>query len=390
VAVNLAGLQVDDVARGDVLTSPGWLEPTLLADVRFRLLKDAGGPLEHNAPVTVYTGAAEVEARVSLLQSDELAPGDTGWAQLRLAQPLAVVRGDFFVVRSPNRTLGGGQIVDAHARRHKRFQPQVAATLETMARGTPEDLLVQAMGVQPPQELGALAEKAGLTMGDAQTVAAGLVAQNQAFVLGSGGGSSPIAARTLLVSAAGWREMERQAASILTTYHQQYPLRRGMPLEELKSRLALGQRVFVAVMERLQAGEVVAVQGNALSTPGWHVRFSAQQQAGVDRFLSALAQAPYAPPARAEMVTELGDEVVAALLDQGVLVRVRDDVLFGAEAYRAMRDGVIARIRQQGRTTVADVRDLFDTSRRYAIALLEHLDQEHVTRRDGDDRVLWS
>ncbi len=388
VAVNLASIEVDDIVRGDVATTPGWLEQTMLVDVRLRLLKSLPQALRHNSAVTVHTGAAEAEARVSLLQSEALAPGESEWAQLRLAQPLTVVRGDFFIVRSPNTTLGGGQIVAAHAQRHRRFQPKVIASLETLARGTPDELIMQALGTQSPQEWAAVAEKAGLTLAAAQPVLAGLIESRQVFVLGAP--PAALTARSLVVAAVGWQDLVDRATKILAVYHQQYPLRVGMPQEELKNKLALSVRAFPLCLERLVASHALASDAGALRLPEHGVRFSPQHQAAIDRFFVALGRTPYSPPARSEMAAQLGEDVLTALLEQGRLVKVREDVVFSAEAYTAMVDGVKERLHVRGRTNVADVRDLFSTSRKYAIALLEYLDQEHVTRRDGDDRLPWS
>ena len=386
VAINLATIEVDDLRRGDVVTTPGWLEPTMLIDVRLRLIKSLSQPIAHNTPVTVHTGAAECEARVSLLQADELAPGETAWAQLRLERPLAVVRGDFFIIRSPNTTLGGGQIIDAHARRHRRFHQQVIATMETMAQGTPEEVLLQTLDAQPPQELGAIAEKSGQTLADVQRLIAQLAVKNQVIVFDDD--RAPLTARSLVSSLVGWNEFVERVKQTLAAYHRQFPLRQGMPQEELKSRLALSTRVFTASLERLLVDRVVATHGSLVHLPDHQVHFTAQQQAAVERFFAQLARSPYTPPGRAEITALLGDEMLNALIDQGRLIKVSEDVLFAADAYHAMLDGVIARIKAQGRTNVADVRDLFNTSRKYAIAFLEHLDQQRVTRRDGDDRVL--
>lgn len=386
VAVNLANVAVDDVLRGDVLTVPGWLEPSSLMDVRLRMIAGAAQPLEHNAAVTVHSGAAEVEARVSLLQGDALLPGDAAWAQLRLEQPMAALRGDYFIIRSPNATLGGGQIVEPRAQRHRRKHEPTLAALDALARGTPEDLLLQRLGAEPPQELAGLAEKAGLTLADAQNALKALAASGLVLVVGDAGAA--LNARSIVVAQTGWQALAERTSAILGSYHQQSPLRRGMPQEELKSRLGMAQRLFAAGLARLAGEGVVALEGNLARLPAHEVRFSPQQQAAIGAFFASLAAAPYAPPARAEMEAQLGADVVAALLDQQRLVKVREDVLFGAEAYRTMVDAIIARIKERGRTTVADVRDQFNTSRRYAIAVLEHLDQEHVTRRDGDDRVL--
>lgn len=386
VAVNLASVQVDDLRRGDVVTSPGWLAQTMLVDVRLRLIRRLAQPLAHNAAVTVHCGAAEAEARISLLQTEVLAAGETAWAQLRLGQPLAVLRGDSFIIRSPNTTLGGGQIIDAQARRHRRFLPAVLAALETLARGTPDELMLQALGALSPQELGAVAEKAGLRATDAPGVAQQLIGAGQAFALGEPG---TVGARSLIVSAAGWQGLVERVGKALAAYHQQYSLRRGMPQEELKSRLALATRVFTASLERLVGEKAVVVDGALIRMREHEVRFSAQQEAAIARFFAALAATPYTPPSRQDMAAQVGEDVLAALLDQGRLVKVNEEVLFSAEAYRALVEGVKQRIEGQGRTNVADVRDLFGTSRKYAIAVLEHLDQTRLTRREGDDRVLW-
>ena len=387
VAVNLATLAVEDLQRGDVVTAPGWLEPTILVDVSLRLL-GAVPPLEHNAVVTVHTGAAEAEAHVSLLQADALAPGETAWAQLRLAQPLAVVRGDFFVIRSPNTTLGGGKVVDPGARRHRRLQQQVLASLETLARGTPEELVLQTLAAQPPQEASALAERAGMPLPQALAVLPPMASSGRVIVLGEN--VHAITGRTLCVSVAGWQDLADRAKRALSGYHQQFPLRRGMPQEELKSRLSITPRVFSACLTQLTAEHQLVEDGGMLRLPDHQVHFSAQQQAGIDRLFAALKRAPSMPPPREEIEAQLGADVVLALLDQGRLVKVREDLLFEADAYRGMVTGVVARIKAEGHTNVADVRDLFETSRKYAIALLEHLDAQHVTRREGDERVLWA
>jgi selenocysteine-specific elongation factor len=114
VAINLAGVSTEEVARGDVVSVPRWLTPTNVVDVQLRALPSLAKPLEHGGTLSVHTGSAEVECRLSLLDRDELAPGEAGWAQLRLLAPIAVVKGDFFVLRTPNTTVGGGEIVDVH------------------------------------------------------------------------------------------------------------------------------------------------------------------------------------------------------------------------------------------------------------------------------------
>jgi len=385
VAVNLTGVAVEDLQRGDVVTTPGWLETTLLVDGRLRLLASRPKPLAHNSEVSFHTGAAEAEARVRLLENETLAPGATGWVQVQLAAPLAVAKGDFFIVRSPVTTLGGGQIVDPHPRRHKRGQARVLAALETLAKGSPEEIVLQTLGTAPPMEVATLIAQTHLPGDQGRAALGQLIASGQALILGDEGPSSP---RALVVSAAGWRELGERVATILRAYHQQNPLRGGMPKEELKSRLALPARVFNESLARWLASSVLAEEGAAVRLPSHQARFTPEQQQRVERLLARMAQSPYTPPARAEIEQELGAEVLAALLEQGKLYKVSEEIVFLRSAYEEMVRRTVETIRARGRVTAAEVRDLFNTSRKYAIAFLEHLDEERITRRVGDERVL--
>ncbi len=149
-AVNISGVAVEDVRRGDVLTPPGWLVPTHLLDVRLRMTANAP-TLAQNDAVDLFVGASEVQGRVTLLDADRLDAGDEGWVQLRLAEPVAVVRGDRFILRrpSPSETIGGGTIADTAPRRHRRFHAATIERLESLKRGTPHDLARQLLASGP-------------------------------------------------------------------------------------------------------------------------------------------------------------------------------------------------------------------------------------------------
>src|SRR5262245_52274116 len=141
VAVNLPGISTEQLHRGQVLTTPGWLSPTGAVDVRLEAVSDLARPLRHNVSVTFHSGAAEVPGKLRLLDTDELPAGESAWAQVRLDAPIAVVAGDRFVIRSPNATLGGGRIVDTRARRHRRRHEPTLRTLESLAAGSPEEAI---------------------------------------------------------------------------------------------------------------------------------------------------------------------------------------------------------------------------------------------------------
>jgi selenocysteine-specific elongation factor len=387
VALNLTGVRKADLKRGDVVASPGWLKPTKLADVQIRLLADAARPLRHNAEVKFFCGAAEQMARVRLLDRDRLAPGDSAWAQMRLSGPLALVRGDRFVIRvpSPPATVGGGVVVDPlPGRTHRRSSPEVLGRLETLARGTPAELLLQELqrlGPSTGRELVSAASDV-----DAGEELVEQLVQGGDIVPLDGGGRDAV--DRLLATREWWSTVAAALGRVLSDYHEEQPLRAGLNKEALRSRLALGPRVFGGVMARAVAESLVLDEGAVVRQPSHAVRLSQAQQKAVMGLLSAFEKQPYATPSVKESTAAVGPEVLEVLIARGDLVQVSDEVLFLAKAYEEMVAGIRERIQREGSISLAQLRDMFGTSRKYAQALLEHLDSEGITRREGDVRVL--
>ncbi len=395
VAVNVSGLGTEDVQRGDVLTAPGWLRPTRAIDVRLRLLASAPRPLPHNALVMFHTGAVEAMARVGLLDRDALQPGESGWAVLRLDQEVAVVKDDLFIVRqpSPSLTLGGGVIVEPYPRRHRRFQPQVLATLEVLERGLPEEIVLEQLQSREPADYAALEKRCALAAAETRRVVEQLLAEQRVVALDTAAGEAArLTPATVLISAAGWQRLVGQVERVLAAYHQEFPLRRGMAREELRTRLGLEARLFARALGVLLARGHVVEEGPVLvRLPGHEVVFTAQQEQRIAALRERLRAAGVSPPSRAELEAAVGlpPEVVQALIERGDLVEVAPDLVYLRETYDELVAAVRAMIAEEGSVTVARYRDRFQTSRKYALALLEHLDQVRVTRRVGDERVLY-
>jgi selenocysteine-specific elongation factor len=387
VAINLTGISKQDLARGDLVTTPGWLRPTTLTDVRLDLLRDAPFPLKHNAFVKFFCGSAETVARVRLLGTETLAPGESGWVQLELDDPLPLVRGDRFIIRvpSPAVTVGGGEVVDPNpGRKHRRFRPEVLARLETLARGTPAEVLLQTLERRGPLTVRDLLEVSGL--GEAAPEAlAELFSTGDAVVLDAV--PEPAPAR-LVVSRSWWSATTARMRDELAAYHARYPLRPGMSREELRSALRLDPRAYNGLLARAAADGLIVDEAATVRLPEHQVRFTPQQQQAVDDLLARFRAAPYATPSVKEAAALVGEEVLGVLLARGDLVQVSPEVLFLRETYEEMVERIRTHIQQQGSITLAQVRDLFQTSRKYAQALLEYLDGVGVTRRVGDERVL--
>ena len=396
VAINLTGVSKDEVRRGDVVTIPGWLKPTTLVDARLRYLASAPRPLRHNAPLKFFSGSAEVMARARLLDSEAIPPGGEGWVQLWLAEPVALVRGDRFIVRQPSPavTVGGGRVIDPRPRRrHRRFRSEVMARLATLARGSPAEILLQSLKTSQPCQTRPLIERSGLTKAEAGHALRELLDSRQALILDSRIEEIPstqylIANNPYLISASGWEELLSKLVIALRDYHQRRPLRQGMPREELKSQLRLSTKLLNEVANRAVSEGKLVDEEATLRLPEHRVKFSADQEHQVQKLLVAFKKNPYTTPSVADSETLVGTEVLNALIQQGKLVQVSEDVLFLRETYEEMVERVIEHIEGTGAIRVAQVRDMFAASRKYALALMEHLDERKVTRRVGDERVL--
>jgi len=390
VAVNLSGLSTDQVKRGDVVTLPGWLEPTQLADGSLDYLADAPRELRHNQLVEFFSGSAEVPAHVRLLGTRSLAPGQRGWVQLRLAERVPLVKGDRFIIRqpSPSLTIGGGVVVDPlPRRRHRRFRPEVIQRLETLAHGTPADLLLETLDRRGPLPARTLVAEAGLPAATAAETLSQLLRGGQVFFLSAGPDEASAGAQ-ILASAAGWASLLGRLTGELASFHTSQPLRPGMPREALKSRLKLETRLFNEALARAaREGALVESEG-LVRLPDHAVRFQPEQQAAVDRLLLQFSRSPTTTPSYKEAVAAVGEDVLLALIETGRLVRLSPEVLLLAETYRELVAWVKDTIGRHGSVNVGQVRDAFDTSRKYALALLEHLDDQRVTKRVGDERVL--
>ena len=381
LAVNLSGLSRDEVERGEILTSPGWLDPTYRIDAHLRMVKGAPHPLKHNEGVTFHLFTSESSARVRLLDADRLSAGEEGWVQILLAEPLPAVKGDFFVLRSAEDTLGGGQVVDPKPRRrYRRFDVDVVERLMTLDQGTGEDVIVSVAEQAGPCDLTTLSRRANLPLDEVLERVTRLVDDGQLVMLGSMGTD----ADAVVYSSQGWQVLKSKTFTILGAHHNQYPLRRGAPAPELRSRLGLSQPVYQRALSMLEDQGFLVEERQSVRLPEHEVTLTPEMERQTGRYLRALDSNPYSPPGD----QPLDPELLGVLIDQGLVVRVTDSVVFAAAAYQEMTRRIVEHLKSEGSITVGEARTMFDSSRKYVLPLLEYMDQQQITRRSGDERVL--
>ena len=398
-AVNISGITVDQIKRGDVITHPGNYRSTWRIDASFRLLRDVSQPLRHNTEVKLFVGAAELLARVRLLGSDELLPGQEGWIQLETKQPVLVVRGDRYIIRrpSPGETLGGGEILDPYPKgRSKRFAAQTITRLETLAQGTPEDVLMNALMSLGAATVKEVIQASQMEQDVAISTLISLKKSGQVIDLDERPATSrkeadieagPVLS-DLIAGNAFVQQLAEKSLNELNQYYRMYPLKAGMPREELKSRLKLSPRVFSAVIQRMVVEKLIVESGPLVFLPGHKITFSPQQQNAIDLLLAQFKAAPYSPPTIKECQSQVGEDVYFALVEQGVLIAVSQEVVFSKTGYERMVADVQRLLQNNGEISAGQMRDHWDTSRRYVLALLEYLDRIGITVRDGDVRRL--
>ena len=381
-AVNISGVSVQKINRGDVLVHPGSIQTTTIMDVWCQILPDADAPLKHNAEVKLFLGAAEVITKVRVLGVKEVLPGEQAFLQLMLTKPVAALRQDRFIIRrpSPAATIGGGQVVDPHPNhRHKRFNTTRITELENLYAGTPEDIIQQTAIKLGASSLEILAEKSGLEKSIAQQAIENVINQ---------GALIELKANKFLVSKNAFVQWTQKIENSIKHYHQEKPLHPGMSRELLKSQTALDSKIFDALVAYLADKKVLVEEGASLRLHGHQVKFNEAQQVKISLLFNEFDQQPFTPPTLKQSIDLIGEELVSALINTQMLILLGEDVLFKPEIYENMRSAVIDHIKEKGSITLAELRDKFDTSRKYAVAVLENLDQTGVTIRRGDQREL--
>jgi selenocysteine-specific elongation factor len=326
---------------------------------------------------------------VRLLGSEEIKPGESGWLQLELLQPVVVVRSDRYILRlpSPGETIGGGEVVDPHPKeRHKRFATVALEGLEALRGGSAEDVILQAGQALGISSLKDILSRSRLSEESARTAIQTLVQSGELRILEAGNPNGDLT--MLAVIKPVWEETTRRTLRELEQYHHANPLRLGMSKEELKSRLKLPQRVFQALLQGCVNEKMIEENGPLVRMKGFVLTLTPVQQRQVDDFLARCDRQPFMPPTIKEAQAELGEDLAAALVELQYMEPISEEIIFRPHGLQRVAEEVTVYLKTHSSITVAEFRDLIHTSRKYAVPLMEYLDAQGVTVREGDLRRL--
>ncbi len=402
-ALNLAGIDDGEIPRGTVLASPGIFHSSDRLDCVLALL-DSARPLKNRARVHFHSGTAEMLAEVVLLDGREMKPGTRAHAQLRLSAPGLFVPGDRFIIRqfSPVTTIGGGAVLDNRPRKHRAADSEARTLLEHLEQADAAGRLLLFVREAGEITLAALAARLGWFPEQVLHRAQPLVSDGRLIIAGR-----PPAQ---IVSAERFATVSNRILAVLEAFHSANPLVRGLSREDLRGRLAPPHSrpardseirdsvpsllLFNAALQSLSSQGKLETDGEIVRLAGREVRLSGQEAAAKESISRAFEQAALTVPPAAEVLAKLpvdrarAEKILQILMREKTLVKVSEGLVFHRAALESLRALVAERKKRSARLDVAAFKEMTGITRKYAIPLLEYLDRERVTRREGDARII--
>jgi len=386
-ALNLAGVQLEELARGMTLASPGMLEVTQKIDVQISLLKDAK-PLKNRARVHLHAFTSETIAEVTLYEGSELKPGVTAFAQLRTADPVLLLPGDRAILRqfSPVVTIGGAMVLDAFplARQKKEARLAFLRPLSSSSRFDKEMLLERVKRRDADGlSLASAVRETGLKSSALQPLIAALTQQKQITQAGDS-----------MIAQNAFAKARERAVGVLDAFHKANPLVAGISKEELRAKLGLQPTIMEALLADLTRDKKAEVTGEQVRLAGRGVELKDEEAKAKAQIENAFASAGLKVPLMKEVLAALpidkarAQKLVTLLLRDRVLVKLADELVFHQSALQQLRQLVALQKTKSPKIDVGTFKDLLGVTRKYAIPLLEYLDQQRVTRRVGDERII--
>jgi selenocysteine-specific elongation factor len=387
-AINIAGLDVKDIKRGDTITSSEFYKPSRLFDAFVRILPITKKIIKHNSEIKIFHLAAERNGRIRLLGKDAINPGEEGFVQIELNEPLVVVKDDRFIIRipSPGETVGGGIVIQAESdRKYKRSSPELIKKLAILQRGTYEELILEDAQHDLICSAKKIATDLNLSTDDVYLALVRLVSSEKIIELSIVDASQK---QKAFITITNWEKLILRTKKLLLDFHNKFPLRIGMSKEELRSKLQLESKQFNIILTELLKSNNFIENNNHIHLSSHKVSYSSDQNERIKKIITEIEKSPYAPPSYKEIETLLGEEILNSLIENQEFVRISNEVIFRKKEYDLMKNYVFTKINQDGTITVSEFRDYFKTSRKFALAMLENLDSAGFTIREGDFRKL--
>ena len=393
-AINLANVKLSEIGRGNVVSKLNIMEPSFSIDCALYYLKSVEKPLVNRQRVRLYHGTDEILCRVIILDREEIAPGESAYVQLRLEKPINAQRNDRYVLRSysPMQTIAGGIVIEPSAEKAKRFNEKYIEELKIKESGKTEDILENTISKLSGDfpDTAVILKAIGKNEEDIEDRLQALVEDSIIIKLTA-------LDKTIYIHKDFIRQKIEEIEQILTKYHNENPLKAGMPKEEIKNKLFgknIKQKIYDEILMLMENRSVIKVYEKIVSLYHFRVQYTNEQEKFKSGIILSYDKGRYNTTKYTDLVVSEKDKksfkmVFDSLIDSEELIKVAEDCIFTKEHYENAKELVYNHIKENGSITASTAREVFGTSRKFAVALLEHFDGIKLTKRVENDRVLY-
>jgi len=391
-AINFQGLERAAIKRGEMLALPGTLKPSFMVDLQLQYLASNKKPIKNRTRVRFHTGTSEIQGNIVLLDREELSPGEKAAVQLRLDEAVCLVKDDRFVIRSysPVRTIGGGQVLNPIPPKHKRFKTEVVQGLQSIAERSTEELI--AYYIDQTGHTGVafsdLVLMTNITEKSLEQLLQALLSHKTVLLVDRDS--------RIYMHANSFQQLRQDLSGHLERYHKTYPLKTGMPKEELKTKLPpnLSPKLFNLMMNQMLKDGDIRVVEDTVHLASHTVALGADQEDIRDKILKTYRESGLQPPYFKELGKQLtadpsrARDVLNLLVKEGRLVKVKEDLFFDADTVTRLKQRLVEFLTVNGEISTPQFKEMTAVSRKYVIPLIEFFDAQNFTIRIGDIRKL--
>jgi selenocysteine-specific elongation factor len=390
-AVNLQGIETSAIVRGDVLARPNTLIPTQHIDAYLEYLPSASRPLKHRTNTRLHIGSSLTPASISLLDREELAPGEGSFVQLKLDRSVVALPQDRFVIRGSSaiQTLGGGVVLDTHPPRHKRFSPPVIKDLTLLMEGSHEQAIGQHILRSGMGGIGFedLMNRVAIPSNEIQAILRKMAEKGDVLLVDP--------ERLKVIDHGQYRKLKEMTLGQLKEFHQRFPMKSGLSKEELRTKLPpeVDVKLFQILIHGLIQSEEVVLEKDKLRFPG-HQISSIDEKGLIKKVEEAILRGRLQPPSPKELSEEWSEEeegiqaVFEYLVHEGALLKIKSGIYFHRVPFDHLKEELISYLKDHKEITTPQFKEMTGASRKYAIPLIEYFDQMKLTLRLGEKRVL--
>jgi len=327
-AINLVGVEVNQLERGGVVCLPGQLRPTYRVDAEINLLENSSAKIKHDDRLKIFIGSSQSMARARVIGQKEIKSGESGWLQLEFEKEVVVKVYDRFIIRrpSPAVTIGGGRVINAHpGGRHKRFSEKVIDRYKSLSSGSVQDTILIQLSDLKISTLSQLMEKCEIDEELTMLTVEELIQNGQILLFEEENGLNTT---SWLVTKNNWLDLSEKLLKIIESYHKKHPLREGIRNEDVPKIIGMSRKTVSLIIEKMQLGGIIRSSGTHLTLHDHQVVFSTDQLGRIQKLEGVFSDSPYLTPSVNECIGIVGEEVYKALISQGKIVEISRNVVF--------------------------------------------------------------